>query len=350
MEYEKIVKSLSTEKIKNLLYSLGATNINENDEVLITNTICHNVDPNGASMKLYWYKDSKMFYCFTECGSMNIFTFLKHYYEERGISYDWYRDIYLVARDCANVTHKFGESVLEKRLDVVKYKSKRDVSLKPYSKEVLDLFEDKLPKEWLEEGISAQAMRKYGIKFWGIENKIIIPHVDYKGNLVGIRGRALNPEDIEFMGKYMPVKIEGKYYSHPLSLNLYGLYENKENIKKHGVCYLFESEKSVLLSENSERDNCALAVCGSNINKYQIFLLLKICQPKEIIVCFDNEEKEGEEKYFHKLYKMCKRYSKYCAMSFCYDRKNITKKKDSPIDRGEEIFNELVKRRVRVRA
>lgn len=40
----------------------------------------------------------------------------------------------------------------------------------------------------------------------------------------------------------MPVCIEGKWYSHPLSLNLYGLNITKENIKQTGIAYLFEAE------------------------------------------------------------------------------------------------------------
>ena len=44
----------------------------------------------------------------------------------------------------------------------------------------------------------------------------------------------------------MPVKIEDTWYKHPLSLNLYGLNETKENIKKNGVAFLLESEKAIL--------------------------------------------------------------------------------------------------------
>ena len=46
---------------------------------------------------------------------------------------------------------------------------------------------------------------------------------------------------------------------------------------------------------------------------------------------------------------MCQKYKNYCNMSFIYDRNHITKLKDSPSDNGEEIFNRLVKERVKVR-
>lgn len=192
-------------------------------------------------------------------------------------------------------------------------------------------------------------MDKFNILYSNTQNKVIIPHLNENGELVGIRGRALDPIEAEKYGKYMPVRIENKFYSHKLSLNLYGLYENKDTIKNTGVCFLFESEKSVLQLEDFNMPNCAVASCGSNINIFQIKLLMKVCQPHEIIVCFDSEEKDGESKYFHKLYTMCKKYSNYCNFSFIYDRKHLLKLKDSPSDNGEEIFRYLLERRVKVK-
>lgn len=93
--------------------------------------------------------------------------------------------------------------------------------------------------------------------------------------------------------------------------------------------------------------NCAVAICGSNFNKYQLKLLMKYCQPKEIILCLDNEELKGEDKYFNKLYGICKKYNLYSTFSFIYDRYNLTNLKDSPTDKGEQIFLELLKTRSR---
>ena len=125
-------------------------------------------------------------------------------------------------------------------------------------------------------------------------------------------------------------------------------YSARKNIEERGVCYVFEAEKSVLLSENFSTPNCAVAICGSQFNKYQVDLLMRFAHPREIILCLDNEEKEGSTEYFEKLWKICNKYKNYCRFSFVYDRKNITKKKDSPADEGEEIFRQLIKERVKV--
>ena len=103
------------------------------------------------------------------------------------------------------------------------------------------------------------------------------------------------------------------------------------------------------MCENFSFPNCAVASCGSQFNKYQLDILMRYAQPREIVICFDNEEKPGSEDYFQKLWKMCSKYKNYSNFSFIYDRENLTKKKDSPVDEGQEKFEELLKRRVIVK-
>lgn len=331
------------------MQQLGADRYENTDSYILFPTICHNVNSAESSMKLYFYKDSKIFYCYTECGKMSIFSLLKHYYETRNIEYDWFQDIYNVVLNCSINTNLdiFDNDGFEKKKDKYCYNNK--VLFKTYPSGVLDIFIKHYPIEWINDGISIAAMDKYNILYSISQNKIIIPHYSIDNQLIGIRGRALNSDEIELFGKYMPLKIENKWYSHKLSLNLYGLNLNKENIKKSGYVYIFESEKSVLQFENFSENNCAVACCGSNFNKYQLKLLLKECHPKEIIICFDKEEINGENKYFNKLYNLCNKYKNYCKFSFVYDREHLLELKDSPSDKGEEIFKKLVNKRIRVK-
>ena len=347
IDYKTIIDELEDAKVKSLLESLGADVI-EKPNCFILNTICHNANPDEASHKLYYYKNSHMFYCYTECGSLNIFKFLKSYYEARNIEYDWYTDIYQVILNCSpsqDISNKDRYKSIKE--DYILRKDRK--SLPFYSNGILDCFVKYYPVEWLNDSISKEAMDKFQIRYSISQNKIIIPHFDVDGHLIGIRGRALNKQEEETFGKYMPVQIEGKWYSHPLSLNLYGLDKNKENIKKSRIAYIFESEKSVLQMEGFDILNCAVAACGSNINKFQIDLLMRYCQPREIVICFDNEELPGEDKYFYKLWKVCNKYKNYCDMSFIYDRNHFTKLKDSPTDDGVDIFLKLLTERVKVR-
>lgn len=349
MDYERIMEGLDVDSVVKLMETLGASHHVDKGTHIIFPTICHNTDASEASMKLYFYKNNKFFYCYTECGGMSIFKFLKHYYETRQIEYDWYQDIYEVVRDCSNFRGVEGFVVekyksLRDRYDV----KRREKELPAYSPNVLDCFVKQYPSEWLADGISAEAMDKYNILYWISQNKIIIPHYDVLGRLVGVRGRALNEWEIENVGKYTPVRVEQTWYKHPLSMNLYGLNVTQDNIRRHGLCFLVESEKAVMQMESFGMPNCSVAVCGSNFNKYQLNILMKACAPNEIVLCFDKEELPGEETYFNKLYNICKKYKQYANFSFIYDREGLLELKESPTDRGEEVFKKLLEKRVRV--
>lgn len=349
MDYRELIENLTDEIVEKILDKLEIPWIDKG-EFLLCKTACHNTNLEEASWKLYYYKNTHIFMCYSECGAQNIFRFIEHYYEARGIAYDWHEDVLEFVRsyDRKQFTeHSITESYRPQRDNFLQKKQRRELPI--FQEGILDVFIKNYPAEWEEEGISRKAMDKFNIRFSIGQNKIIIPHYDVNGYLVGIRGRALNEWEIENVGKYLPVQIEGKWYSHPLSLNLYGLNKTIENIKNYGICYIFEAEKSVLLCENFSFPNCGVAVCGSQFNKYQLDILMRYARPREIVLCFDNEEKAGSDIYFQKLWKMCSKYKNYSNFSFIYDRNNLTKKKNSPVDEGQEKFEELLKRRVIVK-
>lgn len=346
IDYNEIVKNLKKEEVKHLLLDLGAEEVIEKDNCFITNTICHNIE--GGSLKLYYYFDTHLFYCFTEDGPMTIYKFLENYYKTRNIEYNWGQDILKVVFQCSAATDLTTKETIFKQSLKDKYRKRQSIQLAAYSPNVLESFVKQYPIEWLEDNISAGAMDKYNIRYSISQNKIIIPHYDINNRLVGIRGRALNESEIAY-AKYAPVKIEDIVYKHKLSLNLYGLNHNWENIKELGICYIAESEKAVLQSELFGEKNCTVAICGSSLNIYQIKLLMQHCQPKEIVLCLDKEELPGEDKYFYKLWDMCSKYKLYTNMSFIYDRENLLNLKDSPFDRGRNIFNKLLEKRVKVK-
>lgn len=349
IDYKSIIEQLDTQKVIQLMETLGANDYIKKPGYVIFPTICHNPDPDEASMKLYYYENTHAFVCYTNCQGMSIFKFLKHYYEARQRDFDWYQDIYKVILDCSNYNPNFGFAPQKYQSIRDTYKAAELKKLPTYSNGILDCFTKFYPPEWLGDGITKETMDKFNIKYSIPQNKIIIPHYNSDGKLIGIRGRALNEWEVENIGKYMPVQIEGKWYSHPLSLNLYGLNFNRDNIKNNRICYIFEAEKSVMQCDSFDMDNCAVAVCGSQLNKWQIKILLKECHPQEIVVCFDKEEQPPAEEYFNKLYKLCSKYKNYADFSFIYDRENLLDLKDSPTDKGEEIFRKLLQRRVKVR-
>lgn len=343
-------ESLTDEKVIELLAFLGNDEyINKND-CIIFKTICHNVDPEDASLKLYYYKKNHRFVCYTECGdSFNIYTLFERRYKLLGIKYNFYKDIILKISD-GKAVHKDNTgfySVYESDYDKYR-KTKPLVNLPHYNKNILNIYTSFATPEWLEDGISEEVMNIYNIKYSIVNNKIIIPHYDIDNNLIGIRGRALNENDL-LIGKYMPVQIEGYTYSHPLSYNLYGLNIVKDNIKKYELAIVAESEKSALqyMTMFGKDKAICVACCGSSFHKYQLDLLLS-CGAKKVLIAFDKEGEtwEKRQKYYNKLYNICNKYKNFCKMGFIFDSSNLLNLKDSPFDKGKEIAMKLIEQGV----
>lgn len=351
MNANEVRLSLSDEDVIKIFNRLGITNYKEDDKSIQFPTVCHNADSDNASLKLYYYRDTKLFHCYTDCGdTFNIFEMIRRFYEARGISKSFYEIFSFVTNEIEVNDDTFDFFVYTKQ----ERKQKTPViELPAYSSHILDVFSKQYCSEWLQEGIKPDTMDKYNIRYSISQNKIIIPHYDLNNRLIGIRGRALNPEDI-IGGKYKPIFIEGKMYNHPLSLNLYGLNFNIEEIKKTKTVILFESEKSVLLLDSFLGTSNGVAVCGSNFNKNQLLILLRNVQVANIIIAFDKEyEKYGSqesEKYIAKLRSIGQKYGKYCNFYYIADKENLLGYKDSPIDKGIDVFNYLLSKKMLIRS
>ena len=79
IDYQEIIDNLTVEHVQEILEQLEIP-YEDKGSYLLMPTYCHNHKSDDASKKLYFYKDSKLFMCYTECGGLNIFKFLKNYY------------------------------------------------------------------------------------------------------------------------------------------------------------------------------------------------------------------------------------------------------------------------------
>lgn len=351
-DIKKIKESLTKEQIISLMRRLGADRYIDKGDYLIFPTICHNDNAENASMKLYYYPNEQTFCCYTECdASYNIYNLFEKVYKRKEIRKTFY-EIVCDIINFLDFNEDFFSSQEEYHSIKDQYqKKKREVNLETYDNNLLKIFEKEYPIEWLEEEITKESMDKYSISFSPYRNKIIIPHFNIDSKLIGIRGRTLNKEE-EIFGKYLPLRIEEKTYSHPLSLNLYGLNVSKDSISRRKKVIIFEGEKSVLKYSSYFEDNIAVACCGSSINIYQIYLLINNFDIDEIIIAFDKEyDKTGTKEsidYFNKLYNLGKKYINYSNFSFIYDKEDLLNKKDSPVDKGKDVFIKLYNKRIKV--
>lgn len=351
IDFNQVIEELSDDRVIQLVTELGSDEYIDKSDYIVFKTICHNVDSSDASMKLYYYKKNKRFVCYTECScSFNIFTLFEKRYNLLGINYNYYKDIILKITDKNMISQSLVNGfITEYNSEYSKYKiDKPQVSLKKYNSNILNTFTFFATPEWLNDGISVEAMKRYNILYSIDQNKIIIPHYDINNNLIGIRGRALNEEDLK-IGKYMPIQLENQIFAHPLSYNLYGLYNVKDNIKKYGMAIVAESEKSCLQYETMVgiEHNIVVACCGSSFHKYQLDLLLS-CGAKKVLIAFDKEwsNNKEKEKYYSKLKSICDRYKQFCKMGFIFDFQNLLQLKDSPFDKGFDVIKQLINKGV----
>lgn len=339
---EELKSRLSVDMTKELMEYLGAEIYQENEKYCIYTSICHG---NPDSRKLYYYKDTNSFYCWSQCSSNVDVISLTQQIE--GLDF---QDAIQFIIDFFQLEKKSGfgkppkikytpREIKPKEIDI-------NEKLPIYNSSILNTFYSIPIAEWLNEGISNETMKLFNIKF-DIEDRgrIIIPHYDINNRLIGIRVRNLDKEIIEGYGKYLPLRdsLSNITYSHKLGQNLYGIHLNKENIKKYKKVILVESEKSVMkIQEFYPNDNIALALCGSNITPFQLELL-KSLDVKEVIYSLD---KENNENWLKKIDKIYKKTALLFDVYIVDDTEGLLELKDSPCDKGKDVFDRLIKNRV----
>lgn len=357
LSYEELNEQVTIEDIRYLVQIMGGVISYEDEDLWITNTFCHG----GTKNKLYFYKDSKTFYCYSECGHLDLISLVGQVYSFTNFeSKQWIiktlkLDIY--KEGFGNVTEKNNLSEIN---FINKLKRKRQINKDQKSYEIipkskLNMFQPLYHQSWIDEGISVETMKKYNILYSNWQQKIIIPHYDRFNNLIGIRGRNMLNEEIELFGKYNPVRtgnLEGKkFFAHELGNNLYGLNMNEECIRKKRKVLLVESEKSVLQCHTMfGEDNFALAVCGSNLTKEQIKILLSL-DLLEVIIGLDKQFKEiGDEECIKWESKIRKKFitplAPYMKVSVLWDETGLLDYKDSPTDKGLDVLLKLMDNKI----
>lgn len=349
MDAKEIKSKLTLEQIVEILEELGAeprqsSNLNE----IWCKTICHN----GHSHKLYLYKDTLNLHCYTNCGSMDIFQVIQNVLDcsfAQAINYIKDKFGY------HNSTFHYGfeTTVNTKDIDIIdallnKKQVIKNEEWKPFKtidESILGGYYDFYHKSFYEDGISPAVLSKFEIKYDILNYRVIIPHRDKDGKLVAIRCRNLDEELVKNGRKYMPITHNGKLLSAPTTQYFYGLYQNEENIRLCKRVILVESEKAVMQYETMfPKGNIALALSSSHLSNFQIDIL-KDLGVEEVIIALDKEyEQAGTEEerlYENKLRKTIGNRLDFCTVSLMWDIKGLLDKKDSPLDKGKDVFLDL---------
>lgn len=248
---EELKKELTLEQVYDLLTELGAEPILK-DNYIICKTICHNSDLTNASHKLYYYANTHLFHCYTECGdaSFDIYELVLKVGKASGrVNYSLPQAIVFVAKYFGYSTDNFEFEDCQEDLEDWKFinafkrgkeKSKpQQVELKVYDNAILKYLPCPRILPWEKEDITLEILKARGICYDPLNMGIVIPHYDINNNLIGIRERTLIKEE-EVYGKYKPAILNGKQFNHPLGFNLYNINFSKDAIKRMKIAIVFE--------------------------------------------------------------------------------------------------------------
>lgn len=189
--------------------------------------------------------------------------------------------------------------------------------------------------DWLREGIMPWAAKKFGLAYSYKYHRVVIP-IRYwlDGTLVGFNQRT-TVENYEELGirKYFLTA------SYRKSLNLYGLWENREEIEDKKTVVICESEKSVL-KRYSRNDGTCVALQGKKLSDEQRRIIIGL-NVNEVIIALDNDVPIEEVRH------ICEQFYHIRNVSYAKDRWNLLGDKDAPADAENKVYNFLIKHRVK---
>ena len=189
--------------------------------------------------------------------------------------------------------------------------------------------------DWLREGVMPWAAKKFGLAYSYKYHRVVIP-IRYwlDGTLVGFNQRT-TVENYEELGirKYFLTA------SYRKSLNLYGLWENREEIKDKKTVVICESEKSVL-KRYSRNDGTCVALQGKKLSDEQRRIIIGL-NVNEVIIALDNDVPIEEVRH------ICEQFYHIRNVSYVKDRWNLLGDKDAPADAENKVYNFLIKHRVK---
>ncbi len=209
-------------------------------------------------------------------------------------------------------------------------KKEKKIERKFLANNCMDKYDKIKIKSWEEEGISPEIIEKYNVRFDSEKETIVFPIWDNNSNIINIKARSMSKHWKE-LGK------PKYYYYYKLGTldYLWGLNFKRDIIKEKNEIIIFEGEKSVMKMESWGIDNCA-ALCSGNINDEQLILLLQLSV--NVVIALDKDKNYKKDANIKKL-------SRFCNVEIVSDKFNLLDEKDSPCDKGLEIWKKLYNER-----
>lgn len=281
-------------------------------------------------------KDPPLFYDYSSGIGGNLYTFVKAYYRCSG--YEAVQKIKQYAGVSGEISGD-GEKMAA-TIDCKRFMRKKQEPKKSNAVVLPDDYMERYEKRydklavWEEEGISIESMQKFQVYYDEFSDRIVYPVRSVDGEIVNIGGRTLDPAWKEKgLRKYTYFKPWGVLNT------IYGLFENMQEILEKQEVIIFEGCKSVLIADTWGIHNCA-AILTSHLNPYQMKILARLgCR---VVFALDKEVNVRNDYNISKL-------KNYINVEIIADAEGLIDEKDSPVDKGFEVFQCLYQGRKRFR-
>lgn len=366
-DYNKIKNLLTDKDIEKILISLGSALFQKDDTQMIYYSVCHHgADCLNHKPKLYYYQETQSLFCYSCSSSFDIISLVKEVNNFKFMSQgaDYIIDLCNLPFDRTQRINSTKQLTNWQTLTkFINPNYSQDKNIKTFDKNILHFFPKIYHTSFIDEGITIETMKKFNIRFYPLKQQILLPVME-NNQLIGVHCRNLLPEMIEQGYKYLPLKMaDDTDYAFNTSQTLYGFNENKYNIQSKKEVFLFEAPKSVLQMETIQDINTSLGMFGVNLSKYNRNRLVQL-GIEDVYVCLDKQyrqthidsiDQEGKNiqekttefiKYQKWVNKIANLFQGYCRVWIIFDTDNLLDYKDSPSDKGKEIWQQLWKTKI----
>ena len=188
--------------------------------------------------------------------------------------------------------------------------------------------------DWLREGITERARKRFKIAYSYRRKRVVIPIYHWCTNeLVGFNMRTIISNHDEFgISKYWITPTYQK------SSNLYGLAQNYDSILKRRVITVFEGEKSTLKRSSLFDDTC-VSLQGKTMSDEQARILIGM--NVEVVIALDKDVDINEVRH------ICEKFYRIRPVSYIWDERGLLGEKDSPTDKGNKVYQFLFRHRIK---
>ena len=203
----------------------------------------------------------------------------------------------------------------------------------------LEQYEQKPAYEWVEENISEKTQKDFGVRIDTTANRIVYPVFDIHGKLINIKGRTRYKAFKDLgIAKYINYfKVGTMDYLQSLEKTLPYIQEKHEVI-------IFESVKSVMKAYQWGYRNCVSAE-KHTLTPEQILLLVSL--HADIVLAYDSDVNYSSGDVSDNINKL-KKVTNIYIIEDDEELLGGEESKNSPVDCGLEIWEELYKNKRKV--